>query len=212
MKNGYGEGSLTSDTAAQEVGPPPLPLLDVPWSISVVRPLGDDLARVHVWMSAPHVAAEWNQAWSVERWRAELVDQLAGAHSRPCFVALDGEPLAYVEIYRVMRDRLAPHYPVRPHDLGLHAAIGDPARCGRGLGTALLRAVADGLLAAEPACTRVVAEPDETNAASVVAFGRAGFRAAGRVRFPHKTAALLVRPRTDGDIPLGGPALPPPTV
>lgn len=188
----------------QEVGPPPLPLLDAPWSITVVRASGDDLARVHAWMSAPHVAARWDQAWPVERWQAELAGQLAGGHSRPYLVSFEGEPLGYVEIYRVVHDRLAAHYPVRPHDLGLHVAIGDPARCGRGLGTTLLRAVADGLLAADPACTRVVAEPDETNAASVAAFGRAGFRAAGRVRFPHKTAALLVRPRSEDDMPHSG--------
>ncbi len=193
----------TLNPVVQEVGPPPLPLLAAPWSITLVRASGNDLARVHAWMSAAHVSARWNQAWPVERWRAELAGQLAGERSRPCLVALDGEPLAYVEIYRAVRDRLAAHYPVRPHDLGVHIAIGDAARCGRGLGSALLRAVADGLLAADPACTRVVAEPDETNVASVGAFGRAGFRPAGRVRFPHKTAALLVRPRTDDDMPGG---------
>lgn len=191
----------TPGPAVQEVGPPPLPLLDAPWSATVARASGEDLARIHAWMSAPHVATRWGQAWPVERWRSELAGQLVGAHSRPCLVALDGASLAYVEIYRAVRDRLAGHYPVRLHDLGLHVAIGDPACCGRGLGTALLRVVADGLLAADPACDRVVAEPDERNAASVRAFGRAGFRAAGRVRFPHKTAALLVRPRTDDDMP-----------
>lgn len=191
----------TSDSAAREVAPPPQPLLDAPWSIAVARAWGDDLARVHAWMCKLHVASRWNQDWPVQRWRAELAGQLAGNHSRPCLVALDGEPLAYVEVYRVVRDRLAAHYPVRPHDLGVHVAIGDAAGCGRGLGTTLLLAVADGLLAADRACTRVVAEPDEANTAAVVAFGRAGFRAAGRVRFPHKTAALLVRPRSDNDMP-----------
>lgn len=189
----------TSQAGEHEVGPPPLPRLDDPWSIRVARAWGEDLQRVHAWMSAPHVAARWGQAWPMRRWQAELAGQLAGQHSRPCLVALDGEPFAYLEIYRVVRDRLAAHYPARPHDLGVHIAIGDPARCGSGLGSALLRAVADGLLAAAPACSRVVAEPDEKNAAAVRAFGRAGFRAAGHVRLPHKTAALLVRPRDDAD-------------
>lgn len=189
------------DADVEAVAAPPLPRLAAPWSIRLVRAEGEDLARVHAWMNAPHVADAWNQAWSLQRWHSELSDQLTGAHSRPCLVQLDGEPLAYVEVYRVVRDPLSAHYPVRPHDLGVHLAIGDPQRCGQGLGTALLRAVADGLLDAEAGCTRVVAEPDERNAASLAAFARAGFRAVGRVRLAHKTSALLVRPRADDDLP-----------
>jgi len=192
-----------SAPAVVDVGPPPLPLLQNTWSIRFAWPWGDDLARVHSWMAAPHVAAYWNQAWSVQRWATELAGQLAGECSRPCLVTLDGEPFAYVEIYRAVRDRLAVHYAVRPHDLGVHIAIGNRDRCGRGLGTALLRLVADGLLAVEPACTRVVAEPDETNVAAVDAFSRAGFRACGPARFAHKTATLFVWPRTEDDLPGG---------
>lgn len=188
---------------AEWVGPPPLPAVAAPWWVRAARPAGADLARVHAWMAASHVAAAWDRAWTLQRWQAELQRQLAGAHSLPCLAALDGEPIAYLEVYRVVRDPLATHYPVRPHDLGVHVALGDPASCGRGLGAALLRAVADGLLAAEPACARVVAEPDERNAASVGAFARAGFRDAGRLRLPDKTAALLVRPRTTNDMPPG---------
>lgn len=188
---------------AESVGPPPLPAIAAPWSIRAARAEGADLARVHAWMAAPHVAAAWDRAWTVAQWHAELQRQLAGAHSLPCVAALDGESVGYLEIYRAVRDPLATHYPVRPHDLGVHVAIGDPASCGRGLGTALLRAVADGLLTAEPACARIVAEPDERNAPSVRAFSRAGFRDAGRLRLPDKTAAFLVRPRTASDMPPG---------
>lgn len=191
----------TEPSDVGSVDAPPLPAVAAPWSIRAARAEGADLARVHAWMSTAHVAAAWNQAWPVSRWQAELARQLAGSHSLPCLAALHDTPIAYVEIYRVARDRLAGHYPVRPHDLGVHVAVGDPAGCGRGHGTALLRAVADGLLAADPACSRVVAEPDERNEASLKAFARAGFRRAGRVRLPHKTAALLVRPRTDADLP-----------
>lgn len=190
-----------ADEETGAVGAPPLPRLAAPWSIAVARPTGEDAARVHAWMSAPHVVAAWGRAWSRQRWEDELAHQLAGAHSRPCIASHRGEPLAYLEIYRVVRDPLATHYPVRSHDLGVHVAIGDPRRCGRGLGADLLRAVADGLLAAEPACTRILAEPDERNAASLAAFARAGFRDAGRLRLAHKTALLLVRPRTADDLP-----------
>jgi RimJ/RimL family protein N-acetyltransferase len=87
---------------------------------------------------------------------------------------------------------LAGHYPHHPHDLGVHVAIGEPSRTGRGLGRALLRAVAEGLLAADPRCPRVVAEPDVRNVPSIRAFTAAGFRPAGEITLPDKTAALLV--------------------
>ncbi|MFJ7157123.1 GNAT family N-acetyltransferase [Streptomyces sp. NPDC101118] len=180
---------------------PPLPRLPAPWSARVARPDGADLDLVHRWMAAPHVAAFWHQAWPRPRWHEEIAGHLAGDAVLPLLVALDGRPFAYAEVYRVARDRLAGHYPHLPHDLGVHLAIGDPDRTGRGRGRALLRALAEALLAADPACTRVVAEPDVTNAPSLRAFEAAGFRPAGKVVLPDKTAALLVHPRTDGDLP-----------
>ncbi|HEX8705442.1 MAG TPA: GNAT family N-acetyltransferase, partial [Myxococcaceae bacterium] len=103
---------------------PPLPRMATPWSVWPANPT-KDLERVHRWMQAPHVAAFWKQAWPVEPWRAELERQAAGNHSLPCMLALEGEPVAYLEVYRVVRDRLAGHYPVRPYDLGVHVAIGE---------------------------------------------------------------------------------------
>ncbi|SHG13829.1 GNAT family N-acetyltransferase [Streptoalloteichus hindustanus] len=180
---------------------PPLPRLAPPWSARAARPEGGDLELVHRWMLAPHVAAFWQQAWPLPRWAAELAGQLAGVHSLPCLVSLDDDPVAYLEVYRVAMDQLAGRYPHRPHDLGVHVAVGELGRTGRGLGRALLREVAQGLLAADPACARVVAEPDVGNGPSIRAFLAAGFVAVGEVRLPDKTAVLLVYPRTEEDLP-----------
>ncbi|HEX8870181.1 MAG TPA: GNAT family N-acetyltransferase, partial [Lentzea sp.] len=178
-----------------EPGGPPLPVLPPPWTVRPLSP--DDADLVADWMSKPHVAAAWDQAWSREQWAEEIARQLAGDHSLPCVALHDGRPLAYLEIYRVVRDRLAAHYPAGRFDLGVHVAIGEPHDIGRGLGSALLRAVADGLLAAEPECSQVVAEPNVVNLASQRAFRNAGFLHAGEVVFPHKKAALLIRSRVD---------------
>ena len=180
---------------------PPLPLLHGRWSARVARAEGADLDLVHGWMQSPHIDAFWHQAWPRERWYEEIAGHLAGDAVLPVLVDLDGRPLAYVEVYRVIRDRLAGHYPQLPHDLGVHIAIGEQARTGKGLGRTLLRALAEGLLAADPACVRVVAEPDVDNAPSLRAFEAAGFRPAGKVGFPDKTAALMIHPRTEGDLP-----------
>lgn len=186
---------LVSEAALQAMPGPPLPQLAEPWSARVARADGVDLEVVHGWMQAPHVAEFWHQAWSLERWRDEIAGHLDADATLPVVVDLDGEPFAYLEIYRVARDRLAPLYDHDLHDLGVHIAIGDADRTGRGLGRTLLREVADGLLAADPQCVRVVAEPDVTNAPSVRAFAAAGFRLVGEVPFPEKTGALMVRAR-----------------
>ncbi|NMO17572.1 acetyltransferase [Pyxidicoccus fallax] len=192
--------ALREDTASIVVPAPPVARVRAPWSIRPAS-VSQDLERVWRWNQAPHVAAFWKQAWPLERWRAELERQLAGDHSLPCMLEHEGAPVAYLEVYRVIRDRLSGHYAERPHDLGVHVAIGELGHTGRGLGRTLLREVAEGLLAADPHCTRVVAEPDSGNAPSLRAFSAAGFRAVGSINLPDKTATLFVFPRSEEDLP-----------
>ncbi|WP_433871714.1 GNAT family N-acetyltransferase [Saccharopolyspora sp. CA-218241] len=171
--------------------PVPVPELGGGFRLRPVR-LDPDAELVHRWMNAEHVAVNWKQAWPLERWRQELADQLGGDHSLPCVVSRDGRDLGYLELYRVRRDKLAHCYSGGDRDLGVHIAIGEPDAIGRGVGSGLLRAVAEGLLAADPACARVVAEPDVHNGASVAAFGKAGFVRSREVGLPGKNSALMV--------------------
>lgn len=183
------------DDAVREVGPPPAPALAPPWSLAAVGPEGAELDRVQRWMCEPHVARFWDQAWPRADWSDEVARQLAHDHSRPWTLWLDGEPLAYVEVYRAARDVVADHYAAAAHDLGIHIAIGDARRTGRGLGPGALRAVADGLFRAEAACDLVVGDPDAGHAVARRAFEAAGFGLLAEVELPHKRAAILVRRR-----------------
>lgn len=187
-----------SPTTSHEPSGPPLPRLTRPWSVRVAESDGPDLEIIHGWMHAAHVSAFWKQNWSRQRWSEELERQRAGSHSLPCLLDHDGTTVAYVEVYRVLRDRLADYYAYGPADLGVHVAVGEIGRTGQGLGRRLLRAVAEGLLAADSGCDRVVAEPDVHNAPSIKAFQAAGFRPIDEVVLPDKTAALLVHPRHVG--------------
>ncbi|TDC27846.1 N-acetyltransferase [Streptomyces sp. 8K308] len=155
-----------------------------------------DLELLATWMNDPVVDAFWSLAGPPERTAAHVRAQLVGdGRSVPCLGELDGRPMSYWEIYRADLDPLAHHYPSRPHDTGLHLLIGDPEDRGRGVGAALLRAVADLVLRHRPRCGRVVAEPDVRNAASIAAFRAAGFRRVGEVLLPEKRAALMLRER-----------------
>jgi RimJ/RimL family protein N-acetyltransferase len=161
-----------------------------------LRPATDsDAATIARWMAEPQIRRWWRQDWSVERWVQQIAEQSAGEHSLPCVVSLHGEDMGYVELYRVRHDRIADYYDHDVHDWGVHVAIAS-GRTGQGVGRRLLAAVADALLAADPRCRRVVAEPDATNEPSVRAFGAAGFVAVADLRLPEKKALLMVRSRT----------------
>ncbi|ALO96593.1 siderophore biosynthesis protein [Streptomyces hygroscopicus subsp. limoneus] len=158
--------------------------------------LDQDLPLVHRWMNDPAVAEFWELAGPRNRTEDHLRAQLHGdGRSVPCLGVLDGTPMSYWEIYRADLDPLARHYPVRPHDTGIHLLVGDAADRGRGLGSVLLRAVADLILDRRPTCAHVVAEPDLRNTPSIAAFLSAGFRFAAEVDLPDKRAALVIRDR-----------------
>ncbi|WP_406298796.1 acetyltransferase [Embleya sp. NBC_00888] len=155
-----------------------------------------DLALLHAWMNDPAVAPWWELAGDEEVVRRHLATQAVYTHTNAYLGCLDDEPISYWELYRADLDDLARHYPARPHDVGIHLLVGPAARRGRGIGSVLLRAVAELVLRAAPDTMRVVAEPDVRNHASLAAFARAGFRHAGDVELPDKTAALMMRART----------------
>ncbi|OQR58875.1 siderophore biosynthesis protein [Streptomyces maremycinicus] len=160
-----------------------------------------DLTSVCRWMNDPAVAAFWELAGPDSVTARHLRRQLAdNGRSVPCLGVLGGRPMSYWEIYRADLDPLAAHCPVRPHDTGIHFLVGGRADRGRGLGSLLLRVVADLILDRRPACTRVVAEPDLRNIASIATFLSAGFRFLAEIELPTKRAALMVRDRFPCDL------------
>jgi RimJ/RimL family protein N-acetyltransferase len=155
-----------------------------------------DLPLLTRWMNDPAVAAFWELAGPETVTAEHLLAQIEGdGRSVPCVGVLDSIPMSYFEIYRADLDPLARHYPARPHDTGIHLLIGGITDRGRGMGSTLLRAVADLVLDHRPRCTRVVAEPDIRNTPSVSAFLSGGFRYAAEVDLPDKRAALMMRDR-----------------
>ncbi|WP_425577830.1 GNAT family N-acetyltransferase [Streptomyces drozdowiczii] len=189
--------------SAPDAHPGPVPTAD--WA-PAATPAGElrlvpvrperDLAMISRWMNDPVVAAFWELAGDEDVTARHLAPQLGGgSHSTPCLGVLSGTPMSYWELYRADLDRLARHYPARPHDMGVHLLIGEGRHRGRGTGTTLLRAVTDLVLDHLPLCTRVVAEPDVRNVPSVSAFLSAGYRFSTEIELPEKRAALMIRDR-----------------
>ncbi len=154
-----------------------------------------DVPLLHAWMNDPSIAHWWALDGDEDVVRRHLAAQALRTHSNCYLGCVDDEPVSYWELYRADLDELACVYPARPHDVGIHLLIGPPAWRGRGIGSLLLRAVTELVLRAAPETTRVIADPDVRNTASVAAFERAGFRRVGTVQLPGKTAALMIRHR-----------------
>jgi len=160
------------------------------FTLSPVKP-SRDLGHIHRWMNDPVVACSWELDGPLERIAAHLAEQRALPHTEPYLARLAGRPIGYWEIYRAAEDRLAAYYPARPDDVGVHLLIGEPDLRDLGLGTLLLTTLCEAIQARSG--SRIIAEPDERNTASVRAFAAAGFTRCAAVELPEKRAVLMVR-------------------
>ena len=155
-----------------------------------------DLPLLHEWLARPHVAAWWGEPPSLAEVEAEYGPLVAGATDvRPYLALLDGEPIGYVQSY-VAAGAGAGWWPDErdPGVRGIDQFLADEERLGRGLGTALVRAFVD-LLLADPAVTRVQVDPAPDNARAIRCYEKAGFRSVGVVDTPDGPALLMRRER-----------------
>lgn len=153
---------ITDETAP--MARPPLPALDPPFALRVAE--RTDAGMVSEWMNRPHLAAAWEYDWPAPRWERHLVAQLGGTYSLPLMGSIRGRDIAYLELYWGAKDLIAEHYAAEPYDLGLHAAIADPALVNRGLGLMLLPRIVASVFAVEPRCRRIMFDPDHRNTAA----------------------------------------------
>jgi acetyl CoA:N6-hydroxylysine acetyl transferase len=170
------------------------PAAETPAGVFTLRPLDPvtDVELLHGWMNDPAVARFWELDGPISRLVAHLDEQFTGTHSRPYLGLVADEPMSYWELYRAQDDRLADYYDAWPGDAGLHLLLGPARFRGIGLGRRLIEAVSRWQLEA-PETSRVVAEPDVRNTASLRAFEQAGFRRTHDIDLPEKRAALMVR-------------------
>lgn len=175
---------------------PPVPVVDPPFALRVAMPADDEM--VAEWMNRPHLAAAWEYDWPVPRWRKHLVAQLDSAYSLPVIASLNGQPGAYLEIYRAAKDSIATCYDADPYDLGLHAAIADLTLVSRGLGPMLLPHIVASLFAVDMRCARVMFDPDHRNTAARRVCESVGCRFLGEHQMPNRRMALYAFDRPAG--------------
>lgn len=179
------------------VGAPPTPQLAQPWSI---RPVDADTdgELLSEWMNRPHLVEAWEYDWPPERWRRHLRAQLAGDYSRPFIVGFRGQEVGYIEVYRAAKDSIAPRYDADPNDLGIHAAVADLRFVNRGIAPMLLPRVVASIFDIDPACRRIMFDPDHRNAGARRLCEHVGCEFLGEHDMANRRMALYALHRTAG--------------
>ncbi|MFF4009605.1 GNAT family N-acetyltransferase [Streptomyces sp. NPDC001717] len=152
-------------------------------TITPVDPAGDS-ALIHGW-----VTEERARFWGMREASRELVQEIYEDVDRRtthhAFLAhRDGEPVALFQTYDCAEDRVCECYEVRPGDVGVHLLLG-PAKgaAERGFTAGLMTAFL-AFLFSDPACRRVVAEPDTRNEKAVSLLERTGFVLGPEIELP----------------------------
>ncbi|WP_085266540.1 GNAT family N-acetyltransferase [Mycolicibacter longobardus] len=181
----------------------PLPILDEPYSIRFADPEGD-AEMISEWMNRPHLAATWGYDYPPDQWRRHLEVQFEGTYSRPYIYNLNGEPLGYMELFRVAKDDLATVYDALPYDVGLHGAMADANMVEKGHGKNIFGPLVRSIFEAEPECRRVIGDAN----AGAGSYGRRFWERRGGVFLGEHYMAkwdqnivLFAWPRTPADIP-----------
>ena len=139
-----------------------------------------DLDLIATWLAEPHVRQWWGDP---ETEVSAIRDMVEGRDTtRPFLILSGGEPVGYIQSWRIARfqtDDWTGEHPwllaLPDETVGVDLMIGDPDRIDKGLGPAVLAAFV-ALLRAE-GHESIVIDPDQANARAVRAFEKAGFRA-----------------------------------
>ena len=147
-----------------------------------------DFDLVARWLVQPHVARWWpdakRQEEKIRRWREE-------PWIEPYLIFLDRRPIGYIQTYDPEPAPDGDGFGQLPGTRGIDLFIGEADQIGIGHGTAVIRRMAEQLLA-EPGVVRVIGDPALDNQASIRAFEKAGFRDMGGFDLPDGPARLMV--------------------
>ena len=131
----------------------------------------EDLSLVGGWLAKSYIAKWWGEP---KQELADIAAELDEPHIRQWIVAIDGQPVAFIQDYDVH------HWP-QPHTdplpvgaLGIDMLIGDENLTGKGHGSAILRQHALALKAAGAPAIMIDPAPDNLRARR--AYENAGFK------------------------------------
>jgi RimJ/RimL family protein N-acetyltransferase len=144
------------------------------------------------WLRRPHVAEWWSDPPSRDEIRAKYVD---GHDVDPYIVYRDGNPIAFIQSYVAMNAGDGWWEDERdPGVVGIDQFIGEPECLNKGVGTAMIRAFTDRLLA-DARVTKIQVDPRPDNARAIRCYEKVGFTGVGRVDTPDGPAWYMTLTR-----------------
>lgn len=172
------------------------------------RPMREaDVPLLHEWIHRPHVVAWWGRGDthdSVEDTKQKYLPRLEDRSAAKGYIALvSGEPIGFIQSYVAIEcgdgwweDETDPG--VR----GIDQFLCEGDKLGQGLGSRMVEAFVRKLFA-DPAVTRVQADPDPANERAIRCYEKAGFRRVGNIATPDGPALLMVAERVAIERPPG---------
>ncbi len=141
----------------------------------------DDLPLMHRWLHAPHVHEWWGEGQPpppyetvVEKYSPRI---LLAEPTYPYLMLLDDAPIGYIQAYRLSdHPEYAAQVGAAAGAVGIDLFIGEAAHLHRGLGPRLLHAFLREVVFGTLSATVCVIGPEESNAAAIRAYEKAGFR------------------------------------
>jgi len=143
------------------------------------RPLQrSDFVLLQHWLSAPHVAAWWNERVDLASIEARYGPRVDGIDPTHVFVVeCDAKPIGWIQWY------LWSDFPEHARQLGaglsaagIDLAIGESVMTGLGLGPVTIREFLRQFVLVNPAVRTIITDPEENNLRSLRAFKKVGFK------------------------------------
>ena len=146
----------------------------------------DDLPLLGRWLAQAHVHRWWHHDHSPEGVRRDFLPSVRGEEAGEDLVALlDGVPVGFVQRSRIEDyaedfEPLAALTEIPPGALTIDYLLGSLDDVGRGIGTAVIRALVEDSWSSYPDCPVIIEAIVAGNTASWRALEKAGFRRIGQ--------------------------------
>lgn len=136
---------------------------------------------LRTWLAAPHMREWWGDPETELGYIQAMVE--GRDTTRPFLIALDGEPVGYIQYWFIGHHQNEPWVTDHPwlmefpaDTIGVDLSIGEPDRLSRGIGSTALAAFVRMLRGDGHA--NIIIDPDPANGRAVRAYEKAGFRKA----------------------------------
>jgi aminoglycoside 6'-N-acetyltransferase len=141
--------------------------------VSVVsfEPLREDHREMlRSWLSAPHAQTWWGEPEEEVR----LIYAVEDGEHEPYIACVNNMQIAYIQAWRPTKHPDLPwQYGMTPTTRGIDVTIGEWENLGQGYGLLIIKHFCAKLFA--EGATRLIIDPDKTNARAIAAYLKAGF-------------------------------------